>query len=132
MKAAGLEARTGLVEDESLMTAEWISDLVFNRNKADAIVCMNGVCTILTLRGMHQLGKQLSHDVAFLSFDDFELADMMIPSVSVLRQPSGAFGYEAAKLIFERIRGEFSGEKRSLIFSTTLILRESCGCKPLV
>jgi LacI family transcriptional regulator len=130
MKAAGLEARMGLVEDESLMTAEWISDVVFNRNKADAIVCMNWVCTMRIMRGMRQLGKRLSHDVAFLSFDDFELADMMIPSVSVLRQPSGAFGYEAARLLFERIRGEFSGEKRSLVLSTTLIMRESCGCKP--
>ena len=129
MKAAGLEARTGLVEHEGLMTPDWIAGLVFDLHQADAVICMNWVCTMRVLRGMHQLGKRLIEDVPLLSFDDFDLAEMMTPTVSAVRQPIKAIGYEAARLLFERIRRDFTGKPRSILLPTELILRESCGCK---
>ncbi|HEV2619416.1 MAG TPA: substrate-binding domain-containing protein, partial [Acidobacteriaceae bacterium] len=64
----------------------------------------------------------------FLAFDDFYLADMMTPSLSVVRQPAEAFGAEAARLLFERIRGMGGEKRRSIVLPTELILRESCGC----
>jgi len=130
MKGAGLEARAGLVEDEGLMTSDWIARLVFDRHQADAIICMNWVCTMLVLRGLRDLGQRLIEDVAFLSFDDFDLADMMTPSISAVRQPTKAFGYEAGRLLFERMRRDFTGKPRSILLPTELILRESCGCTP--
>ena len=130
MKGAGLEARAGLVEDERLMTSDWIARLVFDLHRADAIICMNWVCTMLVLRGLRDLGRRLIEDVAFLSFDDFDLADMMTPTISAVRQPTRAFGYEAGRLLFERMRRDFTGKPRSILLPTELILRESCGCTP--
>lgn len=128
MKRAGLESRDGLVEHEDQLTPEWLSQVAFKGHNADAILCMNWVCTMLTLRGLRQLGKKLGSEVPFLSFDDFDLADMMIPSLTVVRQPVEAFGAEAANLLFERMRGEGGTGRRSVILPTELILRESCGC----
>ena len=131
MKKAGLESRECLVKHENLLTPEWLSEMVFKRHKADAVICMNWVCTMLTLRGMREIHKRFGHDVPFLSFDDFDLADMMSPSLSVVRQPAEAFGAEAARLLFQRIRGNGKEGPQSIILPTQLILRESCGCGPL-
>jgi LacI family transcriptional regulator len=132
MKKVALESRTCLVEHETQLTPEWLYEAVFMRQKPDAIICMNWVCTMLTLRGMRQIGKRPRFDVPFLSFDDFDLADMMTPSISAVRQPTETFGIEAANLLFERIKGDVGKERRSMILPTELMLRESCGCPIMV
>ena len=127
MKAASLEPRVCLVEHESMLTATWLKEQVFGLQKADAILTLNWVCTILTLRGLRELGKTAGRDIPMLSFDDFDLADMLTPSLSVVQQPAEMLGREAATLLFERLKGG-SGEPRAVVLPTTLILRESCGC----
>jgi LacI family transcriptional regulator len=126
MKAASLEARACLVEHEDMLTPEWLEEQVFGQHKADAIFTLNWVCTMLTLRGLRQLGKTAGQDVPMLSFDDFELADMLTPSLSVVRQPADMLGREAATLLFERLNGG-SGPSRAVVLPTSLILRQSCG-----
>lgn len=128
VRRASLEARTCLVEHESVLTSDWLSDEVFRKHKPDAIICMNWVCTMLTLRGLRQLGKDPGRDIPILSFDDFELADMLSPSISVVRQPAERFGLEAARLLFKRLSGAAVGEGVSVVLPTELILRDSCGC----
>jgi LacI family transcriptional regulator len=127
MKAASLEPRVCLVEHESMLTAQWLEEQVFGFQKADAILTLNWVCTILSLRGLRKLGKTAGRDVPMLSFDDFDLADMLTPSLSVVLQPAEKLGREAATLLFERLKGG-SRESRAVVLPTTLILRESCGC----
>jgi LacI family transcriptional regulator len=127
MKTASLAPRVCLVEHESMLTAAWLGEQVFRLQKADAILTLNWVCTILTLRGLRELGKTAGRDVPMLSFDDFDLADMLTPSLSVVLQPAEMLGREAATLLFERLKGG-SGGARKVVLPTTLILRESCGC----
>ena len=127
MKAASLEPRLCLVEHEDILTASWLQDQVFGLQKADAIFTLNWVCTILCLRGLRELGKTAGRDVPTLSFDDFDLADMLTPSLSVVLQPAEMLGREAATLLFERLKGG-SGPPRAVVLPTTLILRQSCGC----
>ena len=89
---------------------------------------VNWVCTILTLRGLRELGKTAGRDVAMLSFDDFDLADMLTPSLSVVQQPAEMLWREAGSLLFARLKGG-SEKVRAVVLPTTLILRESCGCR---
>lgn len=127
MKAASLEPKVCFVKYESMITAEWLQQQVFSSPRADAIFTLNWACTMLTLRGLRQLGKTAGRDIAMLSFDDFDLADMLTPSLSVVLQPAEMLGREAATLIFERLMGR-EGPSRSVVLPTTLVLRESCGC----
>ena len=127
MKAASLEPRVCLVDHESILTAAWLEEQVFGRQKADAIFTLNWVCTILCLRGLRELKKVAGRDIPMLSFDDFDLADMLTPSLSVVLQPAEMLGREAATLLFERLKGG-SGPPRAVVLPTALILRESCGC----
>jgi len=127
MRAASLEPRISLVEHEHLLTAEWVAQEIFRIQKADAILTLNWVCTMLVLRALRELGKKPGKDVALFSFDDFELADMLTPSLSVVQQPSELLGREAASLLFERLRGR-GGKSRSVVLPTNMIIRQSCGC----
>jgi LacI family transcriptional regulator len=128
MKKAALKPRVCLVEHESSLVAEWLAEEVFRGQNADAIFSLNWVCTMLTLRALRQLGKKAGRDIPMFSFDDFELADMLTPGLSVVQQPAEMLGREAAKLLFERLRGR-GGRARAVVLPTSLIVRESCGCE---
>jgi LacI family transcriptional regulator len=127
MKRASFEPRVCLVEHENSLTAGWLAEEVFRLHKADAILTLNWVCTMLTLRGLRQLGKTAGRDVPMLSFDDFDLADMLTPGLSAVQQPAEMLGREAARLLFERLNGR-DGESRAVILPTRLVIRQSCGC----
>jgi len=128
MKAASLSPRVCLVEHESSLTAEWLAEEVFRKQDADAILTLNWVCTMLTLRGLRQLRKSAGRDIPLFSFDDFDLADMLTPGLSVVRQPAELLGREAARLLFERLKGKIE-RPRAVILPTKLIIRQSCGCQ---
>ncbi len=127
MKAASLPPRMCLVDHESSLSAEWLAEEVFGKQNADAIFTLNWVCTILTLRGLRQLGKIAGEDIPLFSFDDFDLADMLRPALSVVQQPAEMLGREAARLLFERLKGS-AGNFRAIVVPTSLIIRQSCGC----
>ena len=127
MKAASLEARLCLVEHESILTPAWLRGQVLGAQRADAIFTLNWVCTMLTLRGLRKLGLTAGRDIPMLSFDDFDLADMLTPGLSAVLQPAEMLGREAATLLFERLNGR-PGKSRSVVLPTILNLRESCGC----
>jgi LacI family transcriptional regulator len=127
MKAGSLEPRACLVEHESMLTPEWLEHEVFGVQKADAIFTLNWVCTMLTFHGLRRLGKKVGIDVPMMSFDDFDLADMLTPGLSVVQQPAAMLGREAASLLFERLKNG-SGAPRSVVLPNTMIIRESCGC----
>lgn len=129
MKSAKLPERVCWVEHEKHITAEWLAEHIFRPIDADAIFTLNWVCTMAVLRGLRELGKVVGRDVAMLSFDDFDLADMLTPGLSVIVQPAKAMGREAANLLFQRLNGE-TGPARSVILPATLVLRQSCGCPP--
>jgi LacI family transcriptional regulator len=127
MKASSLEPRVCLVEHENSLTAGWLAEEVFRIQKPDAIITLNWVCTMLTLRGLRQLGKKAARDIPMFSFDDFELADMLTPALSVVQQPAELLGREAARLLFERLKNP-RGQPRAIVLPTSLIIRQSCGC----
>ena len=128
MKSALLLPRVCLVEHESLLVAEWLAEEVFRAQGADGIFSLNWVCTMLTLRALRQLGKKAGRDIPMFSFDDFELADMLTPGLSVVKQPAEMLGREAAKLLFERLQGR-DDSSRAIVLPTSLIVRQSCGCR---
>lgn len=127
MKAASLQPRVCLVEHESLLTSDWFAEEVFRLQHADAILTLNWVCTMFTLRGLRKLGKKAGRDIPLFSFDDFDLADMLTPGLSVVQQPAEMLGREAARLLVERLGG-VEGKARSVVLPTRMIIRHSCGC----
>jgi LacI family transcriptional regulator len=83
--------------------------------------------TIGAFRALRDAGRH--RDVALIGFDDFPMADLLEPSVTVVAQDPVAMGGAAARALFERIEGE-SGPPRELRIPTTLIPRGSGEIPP--
>jgi LacI family transcriptional regulator len=66
---------------------------------------------------------------ALVGFDDFELADLLSPPVTVVAQNPALLGSTAAGLLFRRLRGD-AEEPRDVLLPTTLIPRGSGEVPP--
>jgi len=88
--------------------------------------------TILTalgaLRAVEDLGLRIPEDVAVIGFDDFELAHVLRPRFTLVRQPAAELGRRAAEMLFDHLEGRGRPEPQRLVLPTELIVRESCGC----
>ena len=64
-----------------------------------------------------------------MGFDDFPLADLMTPSLTVVRQDVREIGRQAAELLFARIEGDTSPPRR-IVSIPTLVVRGSGEIPP--
>ena len=87
-----------------------------------AIFAARHVITIGAMRALRRLGRQ--HRIALVGFDDFPLADLLDPAVTVVAQDPARMGRMAATSLFERIDGD-KGPPREIRIPTTLIRRGS-------
>jgi LacI family transcriptional regulator len=129
MKSAGAKTTELALQHENDLTPEALSHFLTGPNPVQAILTLNWVCTMLTLRALNVLDKTIAKDVALISFDDFELADMISPGLTVVRQPTRELGHQAAKILFERMEEKSKGAPRKIVLNTEFIIRGSCGCE---
>ncbi len=126
---AALEA-AGLPYDESLThlappTAEAIrhalARVLAGQDPATALFCGNNRVTVQVLR---ELAKRPERP-ALVGFDDFELADVLQPPITVVAQDPAELGRTAAELLFERLGGDRQGRAKTVRLPTRLIPRGS-------
>jgi LacI family transcriptional regulator len=90
-----------------------------------AVFCGNNRVTVLALRELAAMGVVLP----LVGFDDFELADLMTPGVTVIAQDPAKMGRIAAELLFRRLAGE-GGPAQRIELETRLIPRGSGELPP--
>ncbi len=106
-----------------------LAKLLEGPNRPTAVFCANNLTMRYMLLALNELGVSIPADVAIAGFDDFELAEILSPTLTVVRQPCDELGRVAAEMLFERLRsGEIpeAGEQRTL--GVELVVRRSCGC----
>jgi LacI family transcriptional regulator len=96
-----------------------------------ALFTGNGRTTVATLRALETLNARptATRGIAMVGFDDFELADLLTPAVTVIAQDPIGLGRTAAELLFHRLAGHTSPAKR-LQLPTHLIPRGSGELPP--
>ncbi|WP_433300276.1 LacI family DNA-binding transcriptional regulator [Actinoplanes sp. CA-030573] len=87
-----------------------------------AIFAAQNLITIGVVRALRRLGRERT--VALVGFDDFPLADLLDPPVTVVAQDPARMGRTAALTLFERIDGD-KRPPREIRIPTTLIPRGS-------
>jgi LacI family transcriptional regulator len=92
---------------------------------ATAVVTGNNRITVHVLRALAHEAKR----PALVGFDDFELADLLDPPVSVIAHDTGALGKAAAELLFARLSGDNSPPHR-VISPVRLVPRGSGEVQP--
>jgi LacI family transcriptional regulator len=90
-----------------------------------ALFCGNNRTTILALREVARAGRRL----ALVGFDDFELADLLTPGITVVAQNPAEMGRRAAELLFGRLAGA-RGPAQYIELGTELIVRGSGEIPP--
>lgn len=128
VKGADIDPIELLVQHENDLTTESLANFLSGPNRVDAIFSLNWVCTMRVLRGLNARKKKIPKDVALISFDDFELAEMIPPGLTVVRQPAHELGRRAAIVLFERLDGKEGHTPRKIVLGTEFIVRGSCGC----
>ncbi|MGK5676777.1 LacI family DNA-binding transcriptional regulator [Micromonospora sp. URMC 106] len=94
--------------------------LLSAQSRPTALFTSQNLVTIGAIRALQQLGRQ--HDVALVGFDDFPLADLLQPAVTVVAQNPSEMGRVAASLLFRRLDGE-QWPARSHLVASRLIPR---------
>ncbi len=96
--------RTGLQGPEVAERAA--GDLLDGPRPPTALLAAQNQLTIGVVRALRT--RALQHRVALVGFDDFPLADLVEPAVTVIRQDLRTIGRTAADLVFRRIDGDGS------------------------
>ncbi|MET7397388.1 LacI family DNA-binding transcriptional regulator [Dactylosporangium sp. NPDC005572] len=87
-----------------------------------AVFSAQNLVTIGVIRALRAGGRH--HDVALVGFDDFPLADLLQPAVTVVAQDPSTMGRVAASLVFRRLDGE-TWEPTTHLVPTRLVPRGS-------
>lgn len=131
-------ADAGLIEN-----TEWVRRDVVGESRAEAAILAvmagpaarrptaiftgQNVLTAGAVRALQRLG--LHDQVAMVGFDDFPLADLLVPGISVVAQDPTAMGVEAARLLFRRLDGD-GAPPQTVLVPTRLIRRGSGELRP--
>jgi LacI family transcriptional regulator len=130
MQAAELEPECFFEGGDEAATAEFVRTVKSRPNAPTAIFASNCLSSRHALHALATLGIQIPDEMAFIGFDDFELADILRPALTVVRQPTQQLGHEAANLLFARLNGTPNAPPQKRLLPVELVIRRSCGCHP--
>ena len=80
-----------------------------------------GVYSALRTRGI-----SIPHEMSVIGFDDVQLASLVTPTLTTVRQPLVEMGQVATTMLLRQIAGEPLDTMRAEL-TTSLIIRESCA-----
>ena len=122
LSAAGLTPFGAHELHNPYAAAHAVSTMLCTEDPPTAFFSGHNLITIGAVQQLRRLGRH--HEIALAGFDDFPLADLLEPAVTVVAQDPAAMGLAAARALFERIDG-YAGAPREFFIATTLIARGS-------
>ena len=101
----------------------------FESNEIDAILCVNEILAIHSMRIIQKKGLQIPKDVSVIGFTDGILSKYANPRLTAIAQHGEQMGEIAAKMLIEKVECEYDEnqeeEFRTEIIEATLIERGS-------
>ena len=131
LKAHDLQPSTDLVkyanprEDDGFNTTMKLLQLP---EAPEAILTSNSLLAAGALRALRECKKAIPEEVAFASFDETTWAKLVVPALTVIKQPTYEIGQTATDLLIERIQDP-TRSTREVTLKSKLIVRQSCGCQ---
>ncbi|AYM19945.1 LacI family DNA-binding transcriptional regulator [Agrobacterium tumefaciens] len=90
----------------------------------DALFATNEPLLNGSLRAIREAGLRVPDDIAVVGYDDFEWAEQLSPSISVVDQKVEAMGKAAAERILADLVGE-SVERKNVVMTASFVQRQS-------
>jgi signal transduction histidine kinase/DNA-binding LacI/PurR family transcriptional regulator/AraC-like DNA-binding protein len=96
-----------------------------------AVIASNDFSCLGAMRALTNAGFHIPDDIAVIGFDDILDARSHSPSLTSVRHPTFALGYQAVLSLVDCIRGVRKyGDNTRIVVPPRLIIRQSCGCFP--
>lgn len=97
-----------------------------------AVLAFDDLAALGVVRGLHEAGLRVPEDCSVMGFDDVLPAEVATPAISTIRQPLGAMGLEAGKLVMEAIRSATPNDPGVTLHKTKpeLVVRMSTAPPP--
>lgn len=130
LREAGIAVDERIVWHEASSEEAAIGTTVKMLRLADpptALFTGQNLTTIGACRALRALGKEDS--VALVGFDDFPLADMLRPGITIIAQDVTAMGKLATEILFRRLDGDRAAAATHVV-PTSLIIRGSGEVRP--
>jgi LacI family transcriptional regulator len=103
---------------------------LLKRSEPTAVVVINDLLAIGTLRAIADAGLRVPDDVSVASFDDISMAAYLNPRLTTVQLDAEQYGRAAAQLLFRRLNNpKLPPQQRYL--ASQLIIRESTAPPPL-
>ncbi len=90
----------------------------------DSILCFNDMFAFGAIKALDEAGRKLREDVSVVGYDDITFAHFFRPPLTTVRIQKYEMGYEATKMLLERIKGKRKKPKQKIL-EVELIVRES-------
>jgi LacI family transcriptional regulator len=107
-----------------------LSTLFASRQRPDALFTANNLSTIWVIEALRKMNIRIGKDVALVGFDDVDFYTLLSPPITAIRQPAAELGRVSVRLLLQRIKGDSSASSVRTVLPVSLVIRESCGCKP--
>jgi LacI family transcriptional regulator len=101
------------------------SALLDSANPPDSLFVANAPMALGVLGELRRRNLQVGRDIGVVTFDDAPWAPFISPPMTVVSQPAYDMGVQAAEILMDRVRTGESAERRHIVLSTTLVVRES-------
>ncbi|WP_249316665.1 LacI family DNA-binding transcriptional regulator [Bacillus sp. FJAT-50079] len=92
-----------------------------------AIFAINDVVAFGILDALQNNGLKVPDDLAIIGYDDIFIPGTRAIQLSSVRVPRYEIGYQAAKILIDRIEGKKSPSPIEVILPTQLVIRKTCG-----
>lgn len=96
-----------------------------NGEVPSAVFAGNDLLAIGAMQAIKAAGLSIPADVAVVGFDDIQVARLISPSLTTIRQAQDKIGKRAAALMIERLQREDHFDGRVIEMPFELIIRES-------
>jgi LacI family transcriptional regulator len=112
-------------DDEAAFRLRLVADL--KKHRYTAIVFSNSVAGAWLVRSLRAFGLKCPDDISLLAFDEPEWADIITPSLSMIRQPTREMAHKAWELLISRMNGEAAEPRRVVLPAAPVEFRGTVG-----
>lgn len=135
LEEAGLPYDEALVAsgDFTLQSGYRVAQILLGRSpRPTAIFAANDLMAMGVLRAVFEAGLSVPDDLSVVGFDDIQLAGLVKPGLTTVRQPAYEMGRTAMNMLLERITGSAMDGGRNHTFQPELVLRGTTRRRDLV
>jgi len=125
VRDAGLLYMAELEAEDFVSTQSAILRHIRGPERIDAIFSTKNTTTVYIYKILKELGVRIPGQIGLIGFDDFDLAEVLDPPISVVRQPITRIARRAAELLFDELANRKPASSMSTL-DVELVLRGSC------